>query len=649
MKSLGWFTTVTLMAIFAIACQQESAEKSAQEIGSKMTVDPAPEPSIPTKPGADVVAEQPAPTTADVVKAPETITAEASKPDVTAQQPEVIASAPPKKVERKTGKDFEYMDISEVAKRQKRFVPVRIEWDQSLLTDNEKELVRTLVRAARVIDHIFWMQASPDGLEWRKKLAQLRDPESRTLFHYLMINYGAYDRLDDNAPFLGNQPKAEGANYYPTDMTKEEFTAWLEQHPEDEKAFKSTFTTIAREGDKLIAIPYSKAYNRELQAAHRLLTQASELAENASLKTYLKSRAEAFLSDDYYQSDVDWMDLDSKIEVTIGPYEVYEDHLFGYKAAFEAFVTVKDPIATARLDTFKDWLVKLEKNLPIPDKHKNFKRGASSPLPVVDVVFTAGDTRAGVQTIAYNLPNDERVREEKGSKKVMLRNVGMAKFHKILKPVARRVLAESKVSLLHQDAYFNHTLLHEISHGLGPGTIKVDGIKTTVNLALKELYPHLEEAKADILGLYNAIHLIDKGVIELAKLDESGTPLPTDKLTPEEAKEAVVATFLAGIFRSTRFGVEEAHGKANLVLFNYLMEKGGFLVLAEGRMDYDLTKIYDVVKECSHDILMLEALGDYEGTKAFIEKYGEVRPEMQAAWDSLSEVPVDIEPIYEIP
>jgi hypothetical protein len=648
MKRFGWFLTVILVALFAIACQQKSAEKPAQEPAAKKAVDPAPEPAPEAKPVADIMAAQPDPVTPDVSAAAETVTP-ATKTDIAAPK-DIAPTVPPKQVEnKKAGKDFEHMDIAEVARRQRRFVPVRIEWDQSLLTDNEKELVRTLVRAARVVDHIFWMQASPDGLEWRKKLAQLRDPESRTLFHYLMINYGAYDRLDDNAPFLGNQPKPEGANYYPTDMTKEEFTTWLEQHPEDEKAFKGTFTTIAREGDKLVAIPYSKAYNRELQAAHRLLTQASELAENASLKTYLKSRAEAFLSDDYYQSDVDWMDLDSKIEVTIGPYEVYEDHLFGYKAAFEAFVTVKDPIATARLDTFKEWLVRLEKNLPISDEHKNFKRGASSPLPVVDVVFTAGDTRAGVQTIAYNLPNDERVREEKGSKKVMLRNVGMAKFHKILKPVARRVLAESKVPLLHQDAYFNHTLLHEISHGLGPGTIKVDGKETTVNLALKELYPHLEEAKADILGLYNAIHLIDKGVIELAKLDDSGTPLPTDKLTPEEAKEAVVATFLAGIFRSTRFGVEEAHGKANLVLFNYLMEKGGFLVLAEGRMDYDLTKIYDVVKECSHDILMLEALGDYEGTKAFIEKYGEVRPEMQAAWDSLSAVPVDIEPIYEIP
>ena len=648
MSSFKLLLAVSMVLTLAIGCQNKTPEKPAGDSPqAPEKVAPTPQPEPPEEPKVDVVAEVPTPATPDVTATTDVAAARADGGPARAEPAAYVTSK--KAVTNKSGKDFVHMDVSEVAKRQKQFVPVRIEWDQGLLNEQEKELVRTLVRAARVVDHIFWIQASPDGLEWRKKLAQLRDPDSRALFHYLMTNYGAYDRLDDNAPFLGEHPKAEGANYYPTDLTKEEFNSWLETHPEDAKAFKSNFTIIARKDGGLVAIPYSEAYKRELQAAHRLLTQAAEQTDNASLKTFLKSRAQAFLSDDYYQSDVDWMDLDSKIEVTIGPYEVYEDHLFGYKAAFEAFVTVKDPAATAKLDTFKDWLDKLEKNLPIPVEHKNFKRGSSSPLPVVDVVFTAGDTRAGVQTIAYNLPNDERVREEKGSKKVMLRNVGMAKFHKILKPIARRVLVESKVSLLHQDAYFNHTLLHEIAHGLGPGTIKVDGVETTVSLSLKELYPHLEEAKADILGLYNAFFLIDKGVLKLAALDQSGAPVADELLSPEQAKEAVVATFLAGIFRSTRFGVEEAHGKANLLIFNYLMEKGGFLVQAEGRMDYDLEKLYGAVKDCSHDILMLEALGDYEGTRAFIEKYGTVRPEMQAAWDNLKEVPIDIEPIYEIP
>ena len=544
---------------------------------------------------------------------------------------------------------FKHLPIDEIKKRQKRFAPVKITWDKSLLNEKEVELVKTLVRAARVMDHIFWMQASPDGLEWRKKLAKRRDLDSRALFHYLMVNYGIYDRLSDNEPFIGDQPRPAGAGYYPVDITKEEFEKWLADHPDDAKTFKSQFTVIRRQGDKLVAQPYSQAYARELQAAHRLLLQAAGQAENESLKKYLTSRAEAFLSDDYYQSDMDWMDLDSRIEVTIGPYEVYEDHLFGYKAAFEAFITAKDPEATARLATFADWLDKLEKNLPIPDGHKNFKRGAGSPMPVVDVIFTAGDTRAGVQTIAFNLPNDERVREQKGSKKVLLRNIGKAKFHRILKPIAGRVLRENRLPFLHEESYFNHTLLHEISHALGPGTIIIDGKKTTVNLTLQELYSALEEAKADTLGLYNALFLIDKEVVKLPSLDAEGASIPDKLMTKEEAKTAVLATFLAGIFRSTRFGVHEAHGKANLLIFNYLTKAGGFVWDSQGRVDFDFEKAPGAISALATELLMIQAKGDYEAGKAFIATYGEVSKEMRKALERLNDVPVDIEPVYDLP
>jgi len=528
-------------------------------------------------------------------------------------------------------------------------VPVRIGWDKTLLDEKEMELVRVLIRAARVMDHLFWEQASPDGLEWRSKLARLartQDPDYRTIFHYLMINYGAYDRLANNEPFVGDKPKPKGANYYPVDMTKEEFDKWIAEHPEDEKAFKSNFTVIRREEGKLVAVPYSKEWDRELKAARKLMVEAAGLTDNKSLKKYLTSRGAAFLTDDYFQSDMDWMDLDSRIELTIGPYEVYEDHLFGYKAAFETFITVKDPKATEKVKAFGSWLVKLEKNLPLPDEHKNFKRGASSPLPVVDVIFTTGDTRAGVQTIAFNLPNDERVREKKGSKKVILRNVGKAKFRRILRPIAKRVLAESLIQLLHEDAYFNHTLLHEISHGLGPGSIELDGKKTTVNLALKEIYPALEEAKADILGLYNALYLVDQGVV---KLPVVGMPGGDAFLEPMEAKRTILATFLAGIFRSTRFGIEEAHGKANLLIFNYLIEKGGYFVDEAGRMAFDFDKAVAAIRDCAHELLMIQALGDYEAGKAFIAGYGNLAEAMKASLASLEDLPVDIEPIYDLP
>ena len=588
---------------------------------------------------------------AEEAKAEEPATATATEPEAEEAKAEKPAKATePEAEEAKQGKGpFKHLPLEEVKKRQSRYAPVPIRWDKTLLNEKETEVVRTLVRAARVMDHLFWVQASPDGLEWRKKLSLRKDPEARALFHYLLINYGAYDRLNSNEPFLGETKKPKGANYYPTDMTKEEFEKWLTDHPDDAAAFRSNFTVIRRTGEGgLEAIPYSKEYKRELEAAAQLLEKAAELSNNWSLKKYLKARATGFLTDDYYESDLAWMDLDGKLEVVIGPYEVYEDHLFGYKAAFESFITVKDPEASDKLKTFAKWLDKLEKNLPIPEEHMNFKRGKSSPMAVVDVIFTTGDTKAGVQTIAFNLPNDERVREQKGSKKVMLRNVGRAKFEKILTPIAWEVLHEPLVPLLHSVAYNNHTMLHEVAHGLGPGTITINGEKTTVNLALKELYPHLEEAKADILGLYNALFLIDQGVIKLAAIKD-GKLVADQFMTAEEAKASVVATFLAGIFRSTRFGVDEAHGKANLLIFNYLVTKGGVAFQDNGRVSYDFEKIVPAIKDCAHDLLMIQAFGNYDAGKAFIAEYGKVSDQMTALFTRLESIPVDIEPIYELP
>jgi hypothetical protein len=544
--------------------------------------------------------------------------------------------------------DFKHLSIEEARKRIGRYAQIQISWNRSLLTDQQMQMVRKLVQAARVMDNLFWMQSTPDGLQWIEKLSAHKTPLYRTLLRLLMLNYGAYDRLANNEPFVGETPKPEGANYYPVDMTKEEFEKWLKAHPGDADAFKSNFTVIRRGPDKgLVAVPYAKEYERELHAASSLLDQAAELSDSPSLARYLRSRAKAFQTNDYFESDVDWVDVDSTVEVTIGPYEVYEDALFGYKAAFEAFITVKDPVESAKLKTFEAQLDRMEKALPIPDEHKNFKRGASSPMLVVDVIFTSGDTRAGVQTIAFNLPNDEKVREQKGSKKVMLRNVMAAKFRQILTPIAKLVLNEPSVVELHAQAFSNHTLLHEISHGLGPGTIKVDGKETSVNLALKELYPHLEEAKADILGLFFALMFADEGLVVLDAGDQDKSV--SDKLTPQAARAATLTTFLAGIFRSTRFGTEEAHGKANLLIFNYLVEKGAMAYDDAGRVQWVPDKTQEAITAFAHDVLMIQALGDYAACKAFIAKYGTVSEPMDKLLKSLTEIPVDIDPLYDIP
>ena len=549
--------------------------------------------------------------------------------------------------------DFKHLDEAELKKRLRQYVPVRISVDETNLTDNDKEIIKKLVQAANIMDVLFWKQASPQGLEWRRKLARAQTPVSRLLFHYLMINYGPWDRLADFEAFAGEEEKPLGGSFYPLDMSKEEFEKWVADHPDQEKAFKSNFTVIRRDGEGLNAVPYSKEYKRELRAAAKALNDAAALTKNRSLKKFLESRAAAFASDDYMQSDMDWMDLDSKIEVTIGPYEVYEDRLMGYKAAFEAFITVKDSEATKQLRTYSKWAGKLEKHLPLDDKYKNTKRGKSSPIVVVDLLYSAGDTRAGVQTIAFNLPNDERVREAKGSKKVLLRNIMFAKFEKILRPIAAKVLSSDLTAHLNKEAFFNHTLMHEISHGIGPGKIKTpEGEDTTVGLALKELYPHLEEAKADTLGLYNNLLLVRKGVekIKAPAAAKDGEKPKMRTLSKDEARKALVATFLAGIFRSVRFGTEEAHGKANLLILNHLMKGGAFTWDPDAEVfGVDWDKLDAAVEACARDILLIQAHGDYEAGKAFIETYGQ-RPEaLEIVLKKFVDLPIDVEPVFRIP
>ncbi|MFH1531098.1 MAG: peptidase [Pseudomonadota bacterium] len=598
-------------------------------------------------PPTEEPAPEPEPEPEPAVEAPPTVEEE---PAVEAAG--VGAEAPPTVEEPKEeGLGFKHLDEGELKKRLRQYVPVRISVDESLLSDNDKRIIKKLVQAANIMDVLFWKQASPQGLEWRRKLAQTKTPVARLLFHYLMVNYGPWDRLANFEAFLGEEEKPLGGTFYPQDMTKEEFDQWIADHPDQAEAFKSNFTVIRRDGAGLKAVPYSEEHKRELGAATKALQDAAALANDKTLKKFLESRAAAFASDDYMQSDMDWMDLDSRIEVTIGPYEVYEDRLMGYKAAFEAFVTVKDPEATKLLRTFSKWAGKLEKELPIDDKYKNTNRGKSSPIVVVDLLYSAGDTRAGVQTIAFNLPNDERVREAKGSKKVLLRNIMFAKFEKILRPIAAEVLTVDLLGSLNREAFFNHTLMHEISHGIGPGKIRnAAGEDTTVSLALKEIYPHLEEAKADILGLYNNLLLVRKGVEKIQDVVQDKDGEKKRQLSKEDARRALAATFLAGIFRSVRFGTEEAHGKANLLILNHLVKGGAFVWDGEKeryRVAWD--KLESATEACAKDLLMIEALGDYAAGAAFIEEYGQRSPELETVLKKFADLPIDVEPVFRVP
>jgi len=387
---------------------------------------------------------------------------------------------------------------TDVAERLAQFEPTELVADVSSLSEGELRVLEMLVQAARSMDEIFLRQVWQGNPGLQAELQGVEDPEMDAARAYFTVNFGPWDRLAEMAPFVGTKAHPPGAGYYPEDMDRAEFENWIADHPEDEGAFTSEFTVIRRQDDGLVAVPYAQEYRQWLEPVIAKLREAAAATDNASLRSFLSLRADAFETDDYYDSDVAWMELDSPVEVTIGPYETYEDSLFGYKAAYEAFVTVALPAESAALEGFKQELPWLEMNLPIPEEHKNLDRGTESPIRVVDVLFAGGDTKAGVQTLAFNLPNDERVREAKGSKKVMLRNILRAKFDKILVPIAERVLAPEDLSRVSFDAFFNESLHHELSHGLGPGTIDVDGRQTEVRLELKDLYSTMEEAKADV-------------------------------------------------------------------------------------------------------------------------------------------------------
>lgn len=537
--------------------------------------------------------------------------------------------------EQKKEQNKDAEDIAMLKEKIEKFAPTELKYDSSTLDEREKVVVEKLYRASKIMDELFLDQVYSKNYEIRKNLMEQAangSEKAKLELELFTIMFGPFDRLDHDAPFIDTLKKPLGANFYPEDMTKEEFESWIKNNPADEKAFTSEFTVIRRVDGKLTAIPYSEYWKDKLTEASKLLKEAAEYADSPTLKKYLNSRADAFLSNDYYQSDMDWMDMkDHKIEIVIGPYEVYEDGMFNFKAAFESFLTIEDPAESAKLEVFKKYLRDMEIHLPIPDKHKNFNRGSESPLAVVNEVFTGGDTKSGVQTLAFNLPNDERVRQAKGSKKVLLKNVQEAKYKQILIPIAELVLDAEQMKYVTFESFFTHTLMHEMSHGIGPGFIKVDGRDTEVKKELKETYSTMEECKADILGMYNNIFMIEKGVF------------------PETFANETWVTFLAGTFRSVRFGINEAHGGGNAIIYNYLLEKGAYEYNEQTqKVKVNFEKIGPALEELANIVLMIQAEGNYQGAKDLIAKYVVNSPSMETLRNKLEHLPVDIKPIYEI-
>ncbi len=527
-----------------------------------------------------------------------------------------------------------------------RFAPATIRADVSALPQNERRALGKLVEAARVMDALFLRQvwAGNDALLQdlsRSALVAVRTPgaggtvEALDLplarLHYFLINKGPWSRLDHDRVFVPGAPdKPKGANFYPAGATKEDVQKWIDSLDGAAKAQATGFfTTIRRTADgRFTAVPYSVEYQGELAHAAGLLREAAGLTSQPTLKKFLTARADAFLSNDYYASDVAWMELDAAIEPTIGPYEVYEDEWFNFKAAFEAFITVRDEAESKKLQAFSAHLQALENALPIDPKLRNPTLGAMAPIRVVNVVFTAGDGNRGVQTAAYNLPNDERVIREKGAKRVMLKNVQDAKFNIVLLPIAKVALAPAGQKNVSFDAFFTHILMHELMHGLGPHNITVGGRATTVRQELKETYSAIEEAKADVSGLWALRQLADRRQIDPA------------------IARTMYTTFLASAFRSIRFGINEAHGRGIAVQLNYLLDAGAVTVNADGTFAVDEAKVGNAVTALTREIMTLQAEGSYAKAKDLIERLGTVRPQVKNVLDRLTGVPVDIEPDF---
>ncbi|MGM0588368.1 MAG: dipeptidyl-peptidase 3 family protein [Bacteroidota bacterium] len=500
--------------------------------------------------------------------------------------------------------------------RLNQYTEFTLEADISQLSENQQQMIELMIEAGKAMDDVFWMEAYGDRQELMDRLA---DPKMQ---RFAEINYGPWDRLNGNESFVDNiGPKLAGANFYPADMTKDEFEAWGSDAKDD------LYTLVRRDQQgELYTIPYHEAFKDQHELAASKLEEAAELAEDPGFKKYLNLRAEALRTDDYRPSDMAWMDMkNNQLELVIGPIETYEDQLFGYKAAHETFVLIKDMEWSDRLSRYTKVLPELQVGLPVPEEYKQETPGRDSDLNAYTAVYYAGDANAGSKTIAINLPNDEQVQLEKGTRRLQLKNAMRAKYDKILVPISTQLIKADQRKHITFDAFFGNTMFHEVAHGLGiKNTINGKG---TVREALKEHASALEEGKADILGLYMVRSLRDQEMIDEGSMEDN------------------YVTFLASIFRSIRFGSSSAHGKANLIRFNYFNEHGAFTYdNTTGQYAVNFDRIPEVTNMLSEKILTLQGDGDYEGVQAFIDQYAVVGSQLQKALDQLASqnIPVDI-------
>ncbi len=518
-----------------------------------------------------------------------------------------------------------------VEQRLAKWARVEMTYDARGLPERDKRFLQKLIEASQYMDEAFWRQSGRGAVEvWDRLRAS---ENAKSLLRLFSIMAGPYDRLEEFEPFMDVPPKPLGAGFYPDDLTREEFERYLAQHPEQRESLLSPYTVVKREGDSLIAVPYHEEYREFVEPASRLLKEAAELTDSRSLKRCLASRAEALLTDDYYQSDIEWISLkDNDYDIIIGPYEFYEDRLMGVKAAYEATVEIVDREESHNLEVYIQYLDDLEGALPYPEKYKRSIEGLKSPFVVVRDIYRGGHLRAGIQATAANLPNDPRVHTEYGTKKTFWKNMIGAYLKHISFAVARELIVPEQFELLPRQPDIALTLFHEIAHALGPRwVIQVDGSKTPIREALKDHLSPLEEEKADVVGLYCLGYLMGEGII------------------PREHEREYYVRDLASNLRGLRYGLAEAHALGRMCQVNYHLERGAiFYDEASGRFGVNFDKIASSVADLAEIILTLEATGDYEGTGRFFQKYGRMPEIVRKALGRTEDFPVSLEPVYKV-
>jgi len=512
-----------------------------------------------------------------------------------------------------------------------KFVQVKMPVDVSFLSNKEKQVLQQLFRVGHFMSEIYLRQLNPKNPQLRTELvAKNTDSFGKILLELFDLHFGPWDTIEGYHPFFNTEPRPPGAGFYPADLTREEFTRWLEQHPEDRPSFSSLYTVIRRSPDGLVALPYHEVYRQWLEPAADALREAARISANPSVKNYLSLCANALLDDNYLPADLAWMELkDTPLEIVIGPYEVYADNLFGYKAAYQAFLTVIDPKDRLELARFKKYLRQMEANLPIATHHKNFRRQFVSPVVVANQVQGGGFNVPGTQAMAFNLPNDERVREAKGTKNVILKNVIETKFQYILLPLATKIIHPKQLPLVNATYFFRHILFHELSHALGPGTLIKNGQQTTVSQELKELHWTLEEAKADTMGVYNILFMMEKGEF------------------PQHEIGQLFTTYMVTLFRMMRFGLNDAASLSAMLQYRFHAENQAILYDASTRQFLvDEDKMNASIRALLSKILQTQLTADYLQVKAFLDQYTASNPDIEQAMEKTQYIPVDIQPIY---